>query len=350
MTDTRFPDNAPLDALIRYVAGELSLGSAEHGAVERWIASDPAYPALVAGLRQIWTEAPKLRRTWNAATALDRIKKRPSGPTRVIRLPAFYRVHPPSVWRRVTRAGIGLAAAVAIIVTSFAVNRVPSPHKSATPIFEVSTARGQRASVDLSDGSTVTLGPMSSIRSTIDQAGSRTVHLVGQALFTVAHDSARLFIVRTTHGVVTDIGTRFVVRNYPSDTAVNVAVMEGEVALAPIAADKSAATDPVRLGAGDRGFATMSGTLKVERRVDVTRELAWSEGRLEFRATPMRDVVKELGLWYSLEIRLGNGAIARRRLTASFRDESIDEVVRLMKASLDARIERAGNVLTINSR
>lgn len=351
MTNARFPDNSPWDDLTRYIAGELFLSSPEGAEVERWIASDPAHPQLVAELRQLWTEAPKLRRTWNAGAALEQIKRRPSSPTRVIKLPAFYHPRPVSPWRRAAQGTIGVVVAAAIIATGFAaVNRVTPQHRAAAPVFEVSTTRGQRAFVDLPDGSKLTLGPMSSIRYMSDRAGQRTVHLVGQGLFTVAHDSTRPFTVSTMHGVATDIGTRFLVRSYPRDTAVTVAVVEGEIALAPPAANESATTKPVLLRAGDRGLATKSGHLSVERKVDVTRQLAWSEGRLEFQATPLRDVVAELGLWYDLDIRLANNATSARRLTASFRDESIDEVLRLIWASLDVRVERAGNVITITSR
>jgi transmembrane sensor len=195
------------------------------------------------------------------------------------------------------------------------------------------------------------LGPLSSIRYTAAPRGPRTVHLSGHALFTVTHDSARLFAVHTAHGTATDLGTQFVVRSYPGDSAVVVAVVEGEVSLRPGADTLSArpAADSLLLRPGDRGRATAAGTLAVERGVDVDRYLAWSEGRLEFRNAPMRDVIAELGRWYDLEIRLANGAIAGRRLTASFNDESIDEVLGLIRASLDVRTARAGRVVTIGS-
>jgi transmembrane sensor len=302
------------------------------------------------GLRRLWVEAGSQRREWDAEAALRRIKQVPSGPLRVIRLPAYYRAQPMSVWQRVARASIGAAAAAAVVAVGVTLSRTqPEPAPQAPAVFELSTTRGQRASLRLSDGSQVMLGPLSSIRYTAAPGGPRTVHLSGQALFTVTHDSARLFAVHTPHGTATDLGTQFVVRSYPGDSTMVVAVVEGEVSLRPVADTLAgrAAADSLLLRAGDRGRATAIGKLAIERGVDLDRYLAWSEGRLEFRSAPMRDVVAELARWYDLEIRLANGAVARRRLTASFNDESIDEVLRLIRASLDVRTERAGRVVTI---
>ena len=342
MTRIPFPEDTPWEALTRYIAGELSTDEAAE--VDRWIAADAAHPALVDQLRRLWAEAPSLRREWNTDSALERIKRRQSGPAKVIRLPAFYRAHAPQSWRRATQLGVAAAAAVAIVAAGMTMSRAaPPPRQSDQPAFEVSTTLGQRASAQLSDGSHVMLGPMSSIRYSSERNGSRTVHLTGQALFTVAHDSTRPFTVYTTHGVATDLGTRFVVRNYPGDSAIVVSVVEGKVSLRR----SMAATDSVLVEGGDRAMATGAGALAVERGVDVQRDLAWFEGRLEFRYTPMRDVVTELGRWYDVDIRLASNAIASQRLSASFRDESIDEVLRLIAASLAIRVERHGKIVTL---
>lgn len=337
----------PWESLARYLAGELTGERAAE--LERWIAADPARAAFVDSLRPLWTGAGAQRRDWDAESALRRIKQSPAEPARVIHLPAFYRDQPRSLRRRVTLLGIGAAAAAAIVAVVLGTPRRPTA--PAPAVFEVSTTRGQRASVNLSDGSKVVLGPLSNLRYTAAANGPRTVHLQGHALFTVIHDSTRRFTVHTTHGAATDLGTRFVVRDYPNDSSIVVAVVEGEVSLR--GNNKSTAeraADTLLLVAGDRGEARANGLLTLERGADVGRDLAWSEGRLEFRSVPMRDVIVELARWYDLDIRLASAALRERRLTASFKDESIDEVLRLIRASLDVRVERQGKIVTIKAR
>jgi len=64
----------------------------------------------------------------------------------------------------------------------------------------------------------------------------------------------------------------------------------------------------------------------------------------------MTEVAAALGRWYNLDVRLADAIVAQKRLTASFKEEPVSEVLRLIGATLDARIERHGNVATIRAR
>jgi transmembrane sensor len=343
-------DDLPWNDLARYFAGELPADEAAD--LERWIAADSQRAELVEELRHLWTATGELRQTWDAEAALRLIKQAPAGPGRIIRLPRFYHEEPTSGWGRATRVAVRVAAAVAIVAGGAWALRhrsvaLPEP---AVASSEVSTARGQRASLRLPDGTHVMLGPAS----TIDYAvtadhGPRAVSLKGDAYFEVTHVPDRPFTVETKHGVVRDLGTRFLVHAYPADSAVDVVVAEGKVSLAaPLATmAQHPRADSLVLAPGDLGRVTRDGRITTERGVAVERYLAWTEGRLEFRDTPMRDVVVQLGRWYDLEARLADSALGRRRLTASFKDESAPEVLRLIAASLGLRIEQQGNVVII---
>src|SRR6202042_1154910 len=103
---------------------------------------------------------------------------------------------------------------------------------------EFRTALGEQRSVLLADGSRATLNTASTIE-VILQKGRREVRLVqGEALFEVAHDSARPFVVRAGNALLKDVGTQFNVDMRSNGTTVTV--VEGQVAVDSAATSESA--------------------------------------------------------------------------------------------------------------
>jgi transmembrane sensor len=88
---------------------------------------------------------------------------------------------------------------------------------------------GERRSITLEDGSTIDLNARSKVRVRFSN-GERDVELLeGQALFGVAKDKARPFIVRSGIAVVRAVGTQFDV--YRKRSGTTVTVVEGRVAV-----------------------------------------------------------------------------------------------------------------------
>ena len=120
-------------------------------------------------------------------------------------------------------------AAAAILVAAVG-GLVTSRLATAPSVLTVSTVAGQRRSLQLEDGTRVTLGPASTLRATL-AARSRRVQLSGLARFEVTHDGARPFVVRAGESETTDLGTVFTVRAFSDDEAVIVGVTTGRVSL-----------------------------------------------------------------------------------------------------------------------
>jgi transmembrane sensor len=95
------------------------------------------------------------------------------------------------------------------------------------PVY--STALGEQRSIQFEDGSTVELNSLSKIRVKYSKQ-ERDVELVeGQALFHVAHDTGRPFIVAVGGTRVRAVGTQFDV--YKKSNGTVVTVVEGRVAV-----------------------------------------------------------------------------------------------------------------------
>ena len=88
---------------------------------------------------------------------------------------------------------------------------------------------GERRSITLADGSTVDLNARSKLRVEFSGAERRVELLDGQALFEVARDQQRPFIVHSGDATVRAVGTQFDV--YRKESGTTITVLEGRVAV-----------------------------------------------------------------------------------------------------------------------
>lgn len=201
----------------------------------------------------------------------------------------------------------------------------------------IATQRGERAELRLADGTNVTLSAASTLRIPISVGeGSRDLYLDGAAYFDVAHDSTRPFRVHTAHGVTEDLGTRFVITAYPTDSTEQVAVADGAVEL------RGAVGEPVALEAGDVAHVSAAGVVSVARHVAVDRYFSWIDGLLEFDNIALGDAVPILERQYDIRIHLKDSSLAKKRFTGSFTAGDVDQLMNGLAFLLDARYERPG--------
>jgi transmembrane sensor len=234
-----------------------------------------------------------------------------------------------SPWRIVAYA----AAAVVVLAAGALVVR---QQRDASTSIVYSTGVGERAAVDLADGSSVLLGPASRVA-----VRDREVELTGEALFTVVHDPARPFTVRAGDAVIRDIGTEFSV-HYDSAEPVRVVVREGVVELRH-------ASDSVTLRPGDVGVVALGGRVEASRGTATAVDLAWTRGQLVFRNAPLTELVADLRRWYGVEFRVIDSSLLRRHFTGSFAGEPADRVLEVIGLALGARVERRGDTAFVSS-
>ncbi|HEU4642616.1 MAG TPA: FecR domain-containing protein [Gemmatimonadaceae bacterium] len=353
------------------LAGRASL--AERAALERWAREAPERERALAEARTLWERASTLRepvgevaegdvrRAWAALSARIDAETRepvpagagvsaaPVGGRRAFRAGGLFA--PPRRGSRVTRTVLRAAAVIvaalggAIAIRGLARRPIPA---AAPVVREIATGRGQRAEVRLADGSRVVLGVDSRLRwPTTFGSRQRDVELEGEALFTVAHDAARPFVVRSANAVIRDIGTEFGVHAYAGESRVRVAVRSGAVAIAPA---RDTSTHRALLHAGDLATLAADGALRVEHDADVERELAFADGRLEFADTPMSEVARTLERWYDVRV-IVDDALATAKISAPFeRDTELSTVLRVLGASLGASVTRQGRTVHFEVR
>jgi transmembrane sensor len=140
------------------------------------------------------------------------------------------------------------------------------------------THAGEWRTMPLSDGSSISAAPFTRLHHDIGD-DQRLISLEqGKAVFRVAKDPSRPFLVEAGGLVITATGTQFGVES--SDETVTVTMREGTVIVTP-AADSEATFAGVPLAADDQLTLSGSGQPKVVH-TDAERELEWERGLLKF--------------------------------------------------------------------
>jgi transmembrane sensor len=317
----------PSDALLaRYVAGNCA--AADVHEIERWASQDPAHRARVDELRALWT-ARKPVPVWDA----DAIWTNVRGTMRAVR-PRLAR------WPWISAAAAVVELVGGALIVFFSRSDTPTTLPGAAPMREYVTGRGQRATLQLPDGTRLALAPGSRLRlsSTFGQS-AREVFLEGEALFEVVHDTTRPFRVLAKDAVAEDLGTTFDVRAYPEDSVVAVAVAEGVVALGRGGAGEGA-PQGILLRPGELGKLGPTGRVETARGAALAAYLDWVDGRLTFADTPLRDASLRLGRWYNVDVQLDAPDLEQRLLTVTLLNESAAEALQFVATVLGLDLVR----------
>jgi transmembrane sensor len=251
--------------------------------------------------------------------------------------------------RQVWRHGIGAFPIVLLIVGVVLLGKFGRRLSSASPVRTYATAVGQQATVTLADGSRALLGPATtlSVRSDSPNAGL-DLHVIGQAMFTVAHNQKRPFRVHVGNAVARVLGTTFLVRQYAADRLTSVVVTEGRVSLQGVR-DHAGISDSKVLTANMLGTVNDSGQVLVLPNVAVEDYTGWTRGQLVFHKTLVRDAVIELGRAYGVEIRVSDSSLAAQTLncTVLVAQQSLEDVLEPLSVALDAHAVLTGRVITL---
>ncbi len=187
---------------------------------------------------------------------------------------------------------------------------------------------GQRATVTLADGSVVELNTDSLVE--VRYAGDRRdIRLLrGQALFRVAKDEARPFVVEAADQRITALGTEFDVRFRRGE--VRVTLVEGRVTVER-EAPQHAAVQMTELAPGQQLVARADQPATVAQ-TNVQQAVSWSTGRLIFNDEPLGEVIEEINRYSTRKILLEDPSLANLKVSGVFQAGSMHGFVTALDA------------------
>jgi len=177
------------------------------------------------------------------------------------------------------------------------------------------TVVGEQRSVLLDDGTRMLLNTDTRLR--VDYgAKQRTVEVAGgEALFEVAKDAARPFVVRVAGSEVVAVGTAFSVRFIAGpkhDDALTVTLVEGQVNVRATQQGGGGLSpkETVVLKPGDRlilDYYARGSARVVESKLDrpnIERAMAWRRNEIAFKDTPLAGAVDEINRYSRTQVEL----------------------------------------------
>lgn len=175
------------------------------------------------------------------------------------------------------------------------------------------TSTAELRRVTLSDGSVVTLGPDSAMRSAFTPDLRRVELLAGMAFFEVAADAARPFQVQVETLTSTALGTAFDVSRDAGLLTVSVAHGLVEVAM-----PASPLAQAQRL-AGGEWLALDDSTLAVERGTrDAGQVAAWRDGLIVAERETVASVVARIARWQAGRVVIADSGLGAGRISGVF--------------------------------
>jgi transmembrane sensor len=243
-------------------------------------------------------------------------------------------------------ASIATACVIAGLLSWVAVHSYPT----------YATDIGERRSITLADGSTIDLNARSKVRVKFSKT-DRDVELIdGQALFEVAKDKARPFIVRSGPVVVRAVGTQFDV--YRNRSGTTVTVIEGRVAVVsplgheaggsagrgipPPDAGNTDTTTPdesagrrqespvIFVSAGEQ--VTVVGKKVAEpKRADIAATTAWMQHRLILDGSRLSDVVEEFNRYNTRQLVIGDRTLDDFHISGVYSSTDPASLIRFLR-------------------
>jgi len=292
--DSRRADAA--DWVVRLQSGDLTEDQAL--AFDAWLgASDDnarAYDAALGVMFEVEASAPRI--------AFD-----------LRRLPAPR----PTNHRRGWIVAGGMAAAATVALAVMPVSLLSAPPQTYT------TAKGEHRTVMLADGTRVDLNAGTRMTVTLARHERRVSMPEGEAVFDVASDHSRPFLIAAGDRTVRVVGTRFDVRR--REGQLSVTVDRGVVEVRP---NEDARGRAFRLHPGQRLDHAEGAADAHVRAVEPADVYAWRTGRLIYRDQPLGDVVADLNQQYARQISLDDPALAATRFSGVLVLDDQDAVIR----------------------
>jgi transmembrane sensor len=376
---------------------DVGIAAHEKQAFDRWLRESPQHVRAYLEMASIWEDLPALDRSWNADA--EELIARARADANVVPLSSGLALADPraSAFSQPTSASTAmsgqavarparkplvrkqhklrflgaLAASVLVLVVSaswFYLQR-----------GVYSTNVGEQRWLTLTDGSIIEINARSRIKVEYTRDERRVDLLEGQALFHVAKNKQRPFVVDTGDTRVRAVGTSFDVNRAKNGTVVTV--IEGRVAVGtsqqPARARSSdsqseraasgsnlarrvgrdrlsgagglAAMGEILIAAGEQLVVTPA-AVPQPRAADIATATAWSRKSLVFDASPLTSVAEEFNRYSVRPLVIEDVALADFRVSGVFSSVDPTLLIRFLHAQPELVVEETETDIRVRNR
>jgi len=310
---------------------------------ENWLVQNPSRHLIIAEARQIVEFIQLEQQTIPAAdvqveitqllTTIRQSKKKAEPVAEMLLLP----VSPKRRGRIAILSGTAAAAAVIILLMINGLPRLTQANKgplpmtlapSASSLIQKDNPSDKPLSVNLPDGSTISLSPGSRISypNKFTTSSTRDVYLSGEAYFAIAKNPAKPFRVLTGELITRVLGTSFCIRMFEKDTVIRITVHTGKISVSsqsPVEGMPDSSPDglivtPNQQLVYHREIKKFQKTL-VEKPAFVVPDTV--DHSMVYEDTPVEKVFDQLGRYYGIGIVFDSELLNKCTVTADLANE-----------------------------
>ena len=240
--------------------------------------------------------------------------------------------------------------AAILIVGLFFGYYLNSVYKVSAPVYYTSLApNGSVSEMYLPDGTHIFLNSGSEIKYTVDGAnGMREIFLTGEAWFQVAKMKEKPFLVHTSFYDVQVTGTSFNVKAYPDDNEVATTLEEGSVHVKSSEKLKLAKESILKPGE-QLVFNKDSKNVRIHE-VNTKWFTSWKDNKIVFINMSLNDLKILLERKYGVEIEIVDQSILNYHYDGTIKDESIIEVLDILKHTLPIQYQIVDQKIVIRKK
>ncbi|TKC05981.1 FecR family protein [Pedobacter frigoris] len=222
-------------------------------------------------------------------------------------------------------------------------------------IHTLTTPKGGTYRVILSDGTKVSLNPLSTLKylSKFDYNSKRSVELNGEAYFAVTKSKAefpkdqhKIFSVLTDKQEVEVLGTHFNIQSYSNEAATRTTLIEGVVRVSRLASTGSVKS--LVLKPGEESVLTDKTFEVVEGNVEAIE--AWQNGRFLFDNEHITSIMRKIARWYDVDAIYPEKMPRDLNFSGSIsKNKNLSQILRIMELTRSVHFKINGRTLYIMS-
>ena len=243
----------------------------------------------------------------------------------------------PTLVRRLY-VGMSRVAAILIIplmITLYMVGRHQGSKSLAVLQNTISVPLGATSNFVLPDGTHVALnsGTTLTYPMSFGNQACRIVALNGEGFLKVKKDKKYPFIVKMNGMDIKVTGTTFNARAYKDEPDVTVALVEGAVLLGKQKPtndfELNSALHPMEVAV----FNKVGKQITLTQKNDLTKYIAWTQGRTVFDNDPIQTVTQKLEKLYNVHVVISDKELLQYQLTATFTNEPLERALKIISLS-----------------
>lgn len=354
-----FPKNVDSQFLVRVIRNEV--GPEEREFFEKWLEESDDNKEEFSSLVLLWDKfqysnlpaLPSQKDQWEKIEKAISYTSVPNPKPAGLSFPSYKSSLPGQNFKRRNETSVWIYRIAAVIVISFTVFFAIDSRREMTPepviensktdvvsikYYTLSTAKGEKATLSLSDGSVIQLNSQSALKyPNYFDTDSREVEFEGEGYFKISKDASRPFRVKCNNTVTEVTGTEFNIKNRAND--ISITVVEGSVKTF-----SSIQKTGISVTKGEMITLKPSGNFSKPVKVNLEHSTAWRKNKISFSKTPLSLAAEELERCYSnVEIIIVSDSLKQKTITGLFDTNSLDDILSIFSLTMDIKISKNGH-------